>query len=53
MSDETECAHEFKRTKMTRNPQQDGSVLIAHCDVDNDFCPKCGQELTQTQKKED
>lgn len=36
------CECEPKRIKMTRNPQKDGRVLIAHCEVDNKFCPECG-----------
>lgn len=39
------CEHELKRTKMTRNPQTDGSVIIAHCDIKNKHCPKCGVAL--------
>jgi len=40
-----ECECELTRTKMTRNPQSDGTVLIAHCEVDNDHCPNCGKDL--------
>lgn len=39
------CECETKRTKMTRNPQEDGSVILAHCEVDNKFCPECGEKL--------
>lgn len=39
------CDHELKRTKMTRNPQTDGTVLLAHMEVKNDYCPKCGVKL--------
>lgn len=42
-----ECECEPKRTKMTRNLQEDGSVILAHCEVDNKFCPECGKSLTQ------
>lgn len=44
-TEKVECDHEYKRTKMTRNPQEDGTVILAHCEVDNDFCPKCGEKL--------
>jgi len=45
--EKVECEHELKRTKMTRNPQTDGTVILAHCEAANDYCPKCGLELTQ------
>ncbi len=40
---EPEHSCELKRTKMTRNPQSNGTVLLAHCEVDNKFCPECGE----------
>jgi len=39
------CDHELIRTKMTRNPQLSGKVLIASCEVENKFCPECGVKL--------
>jgi len=39
------CSHELNRTKMTRNPQKDGTMLIAHCEIKNKFCPECGESL--------
>lgn len=40
-----DCACEPKRTKMTRNPQDDGRVILAYCEVDNKFCPECGKKI--------
>lgn len=53
MKNVTECKHEFKRTKMTRTPQKDGSVILAHCEVRNDYCPDCGKKLNQTNESGD
>lgn len=42
---EPECNHKYKSTEMTRNEWEDGRVVIAYCEVDNDYCPLCGEDL--------
>ena len=42
-----DCEHELERTKLTRNMQTDGSVILAHCEVKNKYCPDCGDKLNE------
>lgn len=41
------CDHEETRILMTRNVQSDNRVLIAHCEVKNDYCPNCGMKFLE------